>query len=281
MIKVTTDSTADLAHLFQQRNIPFSSLHVELDGKNYLDSVDITCEDICKKYDEKKILPKTAAAGIDEYVEFFNSVKKSGVDEIIHISLSSELSASFNNARLAAKEVGDVYVIDSMSLSSGIGLLVLKADDLSKAGLSASQIVEKICGLVPSVQASFVVDTMEFLHKGGRCTGLAAFFATVLKIKPMLVLSNGKIIVGQKFVGALSKNITKYVEAVLKQYDTPDYSRIFITHTDCEPEIVESVRKKIQEIAPQFKEIIETKAGATITAHCGKSTLGILFINKE
>jgi len=226
-------------------------------------------------------LPKTAANGTAEYVEFFNKVKGAGAEEIVHISISTELSASYAGARAGAEEVGGVYVIDSKSLSSGVGLLVMKANDMAKAGgLSGKQIAEKITALVPHVQASFVVDTMEFLHKGGRCSGLKAFIATVLKIKPMLILKEGKIIVGQKFMGNLSKNITKYVEAVIKQYDTPDYTRIFITHTQCEPETVDAVREKIREIAPQFKEIIETRAGCTITSHCGKNTLGILYINR-
>lgn len=280
MIKITTDSTADLEFLFEKENIPYIPLHVDLDGGNFRDGVDVFCEDILNKYDEKKVLPKTAASGIDEYVEFFNKVKKSGADEIIHISISGELSASCNNAKLAAKEIGGVYVIDSRSLSTGVGLLVLKAADLSKTGLLAAEITEKISGLVSDVQASFVVDTMEFLHKGGRCSGVKAFIAGVLKIKPMLIVKDGKINVGQKYMGSFSKNITKYVEAILKQYDNPDYTRIFITHTCCTPETVEAVRQKIREIAPQFKEILETKAGATITAHCGRNTLGILYINK-
>lgn len=280
MIKVTTDSTADLDYLFKSEDIPYLPLHVQLDGKNFYDGVDIFCDDIFKKYEEKKLLPKTAASGIEEYVEFFDNVKKNGAGEIVHISISGELSASYNNASAAAKEVGGVYVIDSRSLSTGVGLLVLKAVDLNKEGFSAAEIAEKVNALVPCVQASFVVDTMEFLHKGGRCSGLTALVANVLKIKPMLVLKGGKINVGQKYIGSLSKNITKYVEAIIKQYDTPDYRRIFITHTSCEPEIVEAVREKIREIAPQFKEIIETKAGATVTAHCGKGTLGILYINE-
>ncbi len=281
MIKITTESTADLEHLFESEGIERLPLYVDLDGKTYLDGVDIKAEDIFKKYEEKRVLPKTAARGIEEYVEFFTDVKaRHGADEIIHISISSELSASYSNALKAASQVQGVTVIDSRSLSSGIGLLVLKAKDLVSQGKTSAEVVEIINDLVPYTQASFVVDTMEYLHKGGRCTGLVRLITTVLKIKSMLLLKNGKIEVGQKYRGPLQNCITKYVEAILKQHNTPDFSRIFITHTHVDPQIVQGVKEQIQELMPEFKQIIETKAGCTITAHCGKNTLGILYINK-
>lgn len=281
MVKITTESTSDLEYLFEQNDISVLPLYVDLDGATYLDGETITPQEIFAKYDEKKVLPKTAARSTENFIDFFVEAKKqSSTGEVVHVSISNELSVTFSNALRAAQEVGGVYVVNSLSLSTGVGLLVLKAKDLAKEGKSASEIADHLNSLVPHVQASFVVDTMEYLHKGGRCSGIAKFFAGILKIKPMLMLKDGKIVVGQKFMGSFEKSITKYVEAILQQFDTPDCTRIFITHSHAEPKIVELVRQQVQQLAPQFKEVLETKAGCTVTAHCGKGTLGILYINK-
>lgn len=280
MVKISTDSTADLEHLFKAEDINVIPLVVNLGGVDYYDGESIEAQDIFKFYDEKKMLPKTSARSVTEYVEYFTKLREDG-SEVVHISISENLSCTCSNAKLAAEEVGGVYVVDSQSLSTGIGLLVLKAVDCKKEGKPAAEIAEILTKLAPRVQASFMVDTMEYLHKGGRCSGMAKLVAGVLKIKPTLYLKEGKIQVGQKYMGSFSKNILKYVEATLEQHSNPDLRRIFVTHTFSSDEDVQRVKDKIKELRPDFEEIIETHAGCTVTAHCGKNTLGILYINKD
>ncbi len=279
MVKISADSTADLEQYFEERNISVMPLSITLDGKDYLDGVSIKSSMIFESYEKNHTLPKTAARSIDDYEEYFGNLTQDG-SAVIHFVISSEMSVSYGNAVMAAKKFKNIFVIDSRTLSTGIGLLVLKACDLRDAGLDAQEINDKIIELIPYVQASFVVDTMEYLHKGGRCSGVAKFFASAFSIKPMIMLKDGKMVVGQKYVGKLDKCVTKYVSAILKEFNDPDYTRIFVTHTYADPEIVESVKAQIREIMPGFKNILETHAGCTVTAHCGKGTLGILYINK-
>lgn len=278
MVKITSESSADLNELFDKYGIGVIPLSVNLDGKDYLDGVDIFPQDIFKAYEEKKILPKTAALSPENYKDFFRPIRESGA-EIVHFALSSKITTNCGNAIKAGDELGGVYVVDTHSLSSGMGLLVLYAAELAQKGLSAKEIYDRVNARVPKVQASCVVDTMEYLHKGGRCSGLANFAATLLKIKPTIQLVDGEMKVGQKYMGSFAKNIIKYVDNTLREFDNPDYTRIFVTHSYAEPDVVEAVKAEIRSKAPQFKEIIETKAGATITAHCGRGTLGILYIN--
>ena len=181
-------------------------------------------------------------------------------------------------AKKAAERLENVYVVDSYNLSTGTGLLALYAADLAEEGKSAQEIYDLVCARVPAVQASFVVDTMEYLHKGGRCSGVARFAASVLKIKPMILVKDGGMTVGKKYMGSFDKVIVKYVEDILRMYDNPDLTRVFITHTYASPQTVQKVRETLQKAA-NFREIIETKAGCTVTSHCGKNTLGILYIN--
>ena len=279
MVKITSESSADLNELFDKYGIGVIPLSVNLDGKDYLDGVDIFPQDIFKAYEEKKILPKTAALSPENYKDFFRPIRESGAG-IAHFALSSKITTNCGNAIKAGDELGGVYVVDTHSLSSGMGLLVLYAAELAQKGLSAKEIYDRVNARVPKVQASFVVDTMEYLHKGGRCSGLANFAATLLKIKPTILLVDGEMKVGQKYMGSsFAKSIIKYVDNTLHEFDNPDYTRIFVTHSYAEPDVVEAVKAEIRSKAPQFKEIIETKAGATITAHCGRGTLGILYIN--
>lgn len=279
MVKISADSTADLERFFDERNISVMPLAVILENKEYLDGISINAQMIFDSYEQKHILPKTAARSVDDYIAYFADLTKDG-SGVVHFCISKEISVSYDNALTASKNFKDVYVVDSKTLSTGIGLLVLKACDFRDDGLDAKQIYDKITDLVPYVQASFVVDTMEYLHKGGRCSGVAKFFASAFSIKPMIMLKDGKMVVGQKYVGKLGKCIEKYVAAILKDFDTPDLTRIFVTHTYADTEIVESVKAQIKSIRPDFKEILESHAGCTVTAHCGKGTLGILYINK-
>jgi len=279
IVRITSDSTADLEYLFEQKDIPVMPLYNELEGKEYRDGIDINPANIFETYDQKKILPKTAAVNSVEYTDFFAKHKPPN-GQLIHFACSNELSLSYANAKAAADEMEGVFVIDSRSLSTGIGLLVLKALELVQAGMAAQAIVDKINELAPQVQASFIVNNLEFLHKGGRCSGLQMILAGILKIRPVLQVEGGKIIPARKYkFSPFSKSMVRYIEETLAKYNTPDYARIFITHSHVEEELVDQAKALIKQLAPDFKEIIETKAGSTITTHCGKGTLGILYIN--
>lgn len=279
MVKISSDSTADLQHVAEQYGISSMPLAVTVDGEQHLDGVSINAMMIFDNYERTKKLPKTAARGIDDYEKYFAELTSDG-SEVIHFAVSGEMSTSYNNAVAAAKSFSGVYVVDTRSLSTGMGLLVLKAYDYAKEGQSAAEIFDNVTALIPYVQASFVVDTMEFLHKGGRCSGVKAFIATAFKIHPQIIVKDGKMVVGQKFKGKMEVCIEKYVSAILKEFDTPDVTRIFVTHTHADAQVVAKVKELIKEYVPSVKEIIETTAGATIASHCGKGTLGVLYINK-
>lgn len=277
MVKITCDSTADLEYLFEERNIGVLPLTVTLGNDSFYDGVDITPPDIFEFVKKNKILPKTAARNEEDFYDFFSSYTSQGY-EIVHFNISRSMSASHEMALNASKRLDGVYVVDSANLSTGIGLLALYACDLADEGLSAKEIYDKVCARRGAVQASFVVDTMDYLYKGGRCSGIAKFAASVLRIKPSILVKDGAMVVGKKYMGSFDKIITKYVRDTFITFNKPDLKRIFITHTYASPETVQAVREEIKSIAP-FREIIETKAGCTVTSHCGKSTLGILYIN--
>lgn len=277
MVKITSDSTADLEYLFAERGIDVLPLVVTLGDTSHYDGIDITPPDIFDYVAKTKILPKTAARSQEDYYTFFES-RIGDCDGIVHFTISQSMSAGYAMACAAAESLGDVFVIDSQNLSTGIGLLVLYACELANQGKSAKEIYDAVCARRASVQASFVVDTMDYLYKGGRCSGVSKFAASLLRIKPMILVKNGAMVVGKKYMGSFDKVILKYVEDTLKLFPSPDLARIFITHTYADPAVVESVRKTILSIAP-FREVIETKAGCTVTSHCGKNTLGILYIN--
>lgn len=274
---VTSDSTADLGYLFEERNIPVLPLEVLLGDRVGLDGAEIKPEDIYEFYNKTKTTPKTSAISPDRYYEFFKKYTDEGY-EVVHFIISSDMSACYNNACSAAEKLEGVYPIDSMNLSTGMGLLVLYADDLAKEGYSGAEIAEKVNARREAVQASFVVDTMEFLHKGGRCSGVAAFFAGILKIKPCIHVKNGKMGVGKKYMANTAKAMIKYVDDTLAYYNNPDLKYVFVTHTSAPESVVATVKEKIKAVFPDAN-IYETIAGSTVTSHCGKGTLGVLYFN--
>lgn len=278
MIYITSDSTTDLGDLVEKRGVKVIPLAVVLGSDTFDDGVNVHPSDIYDFVAKTGVLPKTAARSAEEHREFFSSIIKSDDDAIVHFTISSNLSVTYGNACQAAKDFKNVYVVDTQSLSTGGGLLVLHACDLRDQGLSAKEIYEKCSSRVPAVEASFFVETMDYLYKGGRCSGLAKFFAGALKIKPSLLLKDGKITVGKKYRGKAVKFADEYVRNVFEMFPHPDLTRIFITHTDADPEVVEIIRSEIVKRF-NFKEILETKASATVTSHCGKGTIGILYIN--
>ena len=277
-VAISVESTVDLSkELIKQYGIEMIPFTVLLGETPYLDG-DITEDDIFNFVAKEKILPRTSAVNDFQYREYFESVLAKGYDAIVHISLSSEISSSCTNAtHIASTKFDNVYVVDSRSLSTGIALLAIYACKLRDKGLDAKTIAEKVTARTPYVQASFVIQTLEYLHKGGRCSGLLRFGATILRIKPQIIVSDGKMAPAKKYIGRKSQVITQYCKDTLEQFANPDLSVAFVTHTQATPEMVAVAIDALKERG--FKTIYETTAGATITSHCGPQTLGILFIN--
>ena len=279
MIIISSDSTADLNALFNEREVKTIPLAVILNGEMFYDGVDVNPQKIYDSVEETGSLPKTSARSVEEYKEYFSSIKGE-CDEVIHISISGEISVTCRNAMKAAEELGGVHIVDGKSLSTGTGLLVLYACDLRDEGkLSAGEIAEKVRERVEFVEASFFVNKMDYLHKGGRCSGLASFVATALGIKPSLLLKEGKIVVGKKYMGGGEKIAKQYVDNIFKMYPNPDLKRIFITYTyGTSEKVINIIRDEVKKRF-DFEAIYETVASSTITCHCGKGTIGILYIN--
>ncbi len=276
-IRITSDSTCDLGHLVAERNIGILPLQVNLDADSFYDGVDITPEDIFKFVDEKKILPKTSAPSIGDYEEFF-AKELQGYDELIHFNISAKSSGSHNMAKQAAESFGGkVRVVDSMALSSGQGLLVLKAADMRDAGNSADAIVAAVEEIRTHVNTSFIPDSLDYLHKGGRVSGMVKIAAGLFKIHPLIMMDNGQLIPGKKYKGKMSVIIKQYIDDLYNMYPNYDKTRCFVTHSTADPELVAAAKEKVQELF-DFDEVIETVAGSIVTSHCGRNTLGVLFV---
>lgn len=277
---ITTDSTCDLSPaLFTRYDVTMVSLYITLGDQTYRDGVDVTPKALFEYVDRTGVLPKTAAPSPEDYRAAFLRLTEAGKD-VVHIAFSSEMSASYANACRAAKEFENVYVVDSRSLSSGTGLLVIKAAELAARGLPAKEVAAKVAALVPQVEASFVIDTLTYLHKGGRCSSVAALGANLLQLKPCIEVRDGRMQVSKKYKGKLKRCLNDYLKDRLLNREDIDPSRAFITHTVQDAALVEHARKTVQDSFP-FAEILVTDAGGTISSHCGPGTLGVLFIRKE
>ena len=278
-IRISADSTADLSQeLLEKYNIPTMPLHVSLGENDYLDGVSIKPQDIYDFYANTKMLPKTGACSAEEYKEFFQGIIDEGFDAIVHFTISADMSASYANAENAAREFENVFVVDSRQLSTGIGLLVLDACDMVEAGLTAKEIAERAVARTEATKSSFIVDTLEFLYKGGRCSSLAYLGANLLQIKPCLEVKNGLIGVESKPIGRYRRCVAKYCENIKKKATNPDPKRCFVTHTQMDEGIAEEVIEVVKSWGI-FDEVLETTAGCTVTTHCGANTIGILYIN--
>ncbi|MBQ9113580.1 MAG: DegV family protein [Clostridia bacterium] len=279
-IRITSDSTCDLNHLIEERNIGILPLQVTLDDKSYRDGEDITPTDIFKFVKETGILPKTSAPSIGDYEEFFKVELESGYDCVIHFNISAKSSGSHNMAKQAAESFGGkVRVIDSMALSTGQGLLVMKAADMRDEGKSADEIEKEILALRTKVNTSFVPDSLDYLHKGGRVSGMVKTVAAMFKIHPLIYMDDGQLVPGKKYRGKPEVYLKQYVEDLKNQYPDYDRTRCFITHSTADQVFVDAAKEKVAELF-EFDEVIETVAGSIITSHCGKNTLGVLFITK-
>lgn len=280
MVKIISDSTCDLSdELLQKYDITLLSLHILLGEDEYLDRQNITSQEIYAWSDAHRTTPRTSAPSLDAAIELLSPYVKEG-REVVCFSISDDMSASGNIMRLAAEELnasGQVKVINSQSLSTGIGLLVIEASIMALSGSNADEIVTRIEALRPLVRASFVVDTLVYLHRGGRCGGLAALAGSALKLHPRIVVEEGKMKPEKKYRGNIGKVILSYAKDMEQALLSAKSDRVFITHSDCDKEIVEEVRAYLKSLN-HFDEILETSAGGVISSHCGPGTLGVLFI---
>ena len=278
-ITISSDSTCDLSQeLVDRYNIHILPMGVTLGDKMYRDGMDITPDQIYAHHEKTGQLPKTSAINIAESADFFAELTKDG-SAVIHFTISSSMSATYNNARIAAEDFEDVYVVDAKNLSTGSGLLVLAAAEMAQEGMEAKEIAQKVSELADCVDASFVVDNLEYLAKGGRCSAIAAFGANLLQLKPCISVKNGAMGVGKKYRGKFEKTLINYVADRLACAEDIDLNRVFVTHAGCDPDIVESVVNAVKGTLP-FKEVLVTRAGCTVSSHCGANTLGVLFIRK-
>ena len=275
-ICISAESTIDLPREildeFEIKTVPFT---ITLGDKNGLDGV-TTPEEIFDYVDRTGVLPKTSAVNVGQFDEYFKSLLKD-YDEVIHFSLSSELSSAYQNACLVASELGHVHVVDSRSLSTGIALLAIYASKLVKQNVSAEEIVKKVSERIPHDQASFVLATVDYLHKGGRCSTLTRNLATWLRFRPQIIVKDGKMGPGKKYIGKQLNCVVSYCKDTLEEFNNPDLEVGFVTHSNATPDMVEAAITAMKDRG--FKRVIETKAGATISSHCGPRCLGILYIN--
>lgn len=277
---ITSDSTTDLnKELIERYNVGILPLNVTLGDKTYTDGVDIDADFIYDYHSKTGELPKTSAINIPTAADFYEKYVNEGC-AVIHFTISSEMSSTYQNCCLAAEEFEDVYVIDTKNLSTGGGLLVIAAAEMAASGMEAKDIAEAVQKLVPCVDASFVIDSLEYLHKGGRCSALAALGANLLKLKPCITVKNGKMGVDKKYRGKYSEVLKEYAVERLANPNDIDLNRVFVTHAGCDEEIINSVVETVKNTLP-FKEVLVTRAGCTISSHCGRNTLGVLFVRKS
>lgn len=281
MIKIITDSTCDLSEeLLERYDISVLPLYIQLDEESYRDKVEITPDKIYEWSDVNNKTPKTSAPSIADAMDLLEAFDNEGTD-IIYIGIASGMSTTINVMKLAAEELENakMHIIDSKNLSTGIGLQLMRIGKYREEGLSAEEIVKKIEADTDKVRAGFVVDTLTYLHRGGRCSAVTALFAGALKIKPQIAVIDGKMDVAKKFRGNISTVIDKYVDGLMDDLKNADEEHVFITHSGGVEDIAEELKKRL-EAMNHFKEVHITRAGGVITSHCGPKTLGVLFYSK-
>ena len=281
-IKISADSTCDLSpQLIQRYDIGISPLYIVRDGESLVDGVDITPDEIYAHVEAGGSMCSTAAVSVYDYVEFFRKELESA-DAVVHFHISGDMSACYQNACIAAAEVGNVYPVDARNLSTGIGLLVLEAAELARAGqLTAQEIQERMNQRRELLDVSFVVEQLGYLRKGGRCSSVAALGANMLSLRPCIQVKDGKMGVGKKYRGAYQKCLLQYVKERLEGRDDIDPHRIFITESGgFTPEEVAEVEAAVRSYQP-FEEVLHTRAGCTVSSHCGPRTLGILYFHTK
>ena len=281
-VKILSDSSCDLPRdLAAKYGVQIVPLHIVLGDTEYADGA-LSPEEIYAWSDANKATPKTSALGLEEAVNVFKPIIDAG-DDIVIFSLSSGMSTTCNVMRIASGDLDasdKVHVIDSLNLSTGIALQVLLAAEMANAGKSAQEIVDFIAGVTPRVRSSFVVDTLTYLHRGGRCSGVAALAGAALKMHPKIAVVDGKMGAGKKYRGVMKKVILDYAKDLEPELLTADTKRIFITHSGCDEAIIAEVKAYLESLN-RFEEILIARAGGAISSHCGPGTLGVLFIAGE
>lgn len=279
-IFISSDSTCDLSRSYlEEHNIGILPLYVIKNGENFRDGVDITAQDIFQHVAAGGDLCSTAANNVDDYLSFFQQKRKE-YDAVIHINISSDFSSCYQNACIAAEELSEVYVVDSRNLSTGHGLVVCQAVKLAENGaLSPAEIAAELRDFTQRVEASFILDNLEYLRKGGRCSSIVALGANLLKLKPCIEVKDGKMAVGKKYRGKFDKCVLEYVRERLDGRSDIDYGRIFITRTTLPEQLSRDIRAEVEK--HPFEIIEETTAGCTVSCHCGPDTIGVLFVRTK
>ena len=278
-VKIISDSTCDLSpELLERYDIAITPLCVIKDGKEFHDGVDITPADIFAHVDGGGELCSTAAVSQFEYTQMFTRYAKE-YDEVVQINIGSNFSCCYQNACLAAQEFDNVFVVDSGNLSTGQGLLVVAAAKFAQQGVSGIEIAERVRALVPKVEASFLIDRLDYMQKGGRCSTVAALGANLLKLKPCIEVREGKMSVCKKYRGSFEKCIRQYVKERLDGREDIATELVFITHAAADTNVVAAAKEETAQYG-SFEEVEETQAGCTVSCHCGPNTLGILFVRK-
>lgn len=276
-IAITAESTIDLPQeLLEKFDIHTIPFHVLLGDNEYKDG-EVSPKDIFDYVKKTKNLPKTSAVNQYDYEEFFKSMLEN-YDAVVHFALSSEISSSCSNAKEAAKKFDNVYVVDSRSLSTGIALQAIYANKLALKGLSAEEVYKRACSRVGDVQAGFILDRLDYLYKGGRCSALQLFGANLLKLKPEIAVRNGKMGVEKKYRGKLDEVLKTYAKNLLEKHPDPELDEVFITYSTADQQVVDDLTTLLK--ARGFKNVYTTTAGCTITSHCGENCLGVLFMDK-
>ena len=280
-VKIIADSTCDLgSELIQRYDIDIAPLYVTLGQKSYRDAVEITSQEVLSYCERTKETPKTAATSVGDFIDVFRPYAEAGQD-IVFLSISESMSATVQNARIAAEEFPNcaIYCVNSQSLSTGTGLLVIEAAERAEAGMDAKEIVREIEELRDKVSVSFVLNTLTYLHRGGRCSGLTAFGAAMLGIKPKISVQDGKMAPTDKFRGNIQRVMLRYLEKQLENIERIRPERVFITYSTWEEAGLAEAVQRVRATG-YFREIHITRAGSVVTSHCGPQTLGIMFLEK-
>lgn len=276
-IKITTDSTCDLSpQLVAERGISIVPLSIIMGDSSYLDGITIMPADIFAHVAAGGELCKTAAPSLHTYSELFNGLSKE-YDAVVHISLGANFSSSYQNACIAAQELSNVYVVDSQNLSTGQGLLVLTACDLAASCQDIDAMVADLRATAERVEASFLLDRLDYMRKGGRCSSVAALGANLLKLKPCIEVSHGVMQVGKKYRGNFDHCVRTYISERLEGRVDVERGRVFITHTPV-TDSARTVARDAAKVYGNFSQIYDTDAGCTVSCHCGPGTLGVLYV---
>ena len=277
---IMTDSTCDLTkELIESREIHVVPLYVNFGDLSYRDGIDLTTEELYTKVDELGFLPKTSAVSPGEFINHFTPFIEQGFD-IVCINIGSKLSGTYQSALIAKDMVNPerIHIVDTNNLSSGVGLVVLKGCDFRDQGLDAATIKAKLDGIAPRVRSQFAIQTMDYLYKGGRCSAISAFLGSVLSIKPIIQVNDGKLDVYKKAIGKMTRALDYMIEDYAALYDKIDLDYVMITHSIAEKSAT-YMKEKVSEIGLP-KQLLETYAGCVISTHCGRGTIGILYILK-